>query len=218
MSTYRHVDAHDPVGSRFVSLTDELSVLLAERIKDVDHSDTWGEPRPAEGTQVSYGRSRGWHSDLKHLGHLIITITIEGQCVIGVKRAGSYQHINVKQKPNDFYAIWGAALSPTQHCVKVNRTEPERLSLTFRYVLSAPAAPPANIGGLRQFTVGDRVRAHWQRGSVAFAGRITAVDGKGRFSVNYDDGDNESGVDAKFLIPEVTRHSSATPVKLCDSL
>ena len=86
----------------------------------------------------------------------------------------------------------------------MSQTEPERLSLTFRYVLNAPAAPPANIGGLRQFTVGDRVRAHWQRGSVAFTGCITAVDSKGRFSVNYDDGDKESDVDAKFLIPEVT--------------
>ncbi|GMF29595.1 unnamed protein product [Phytophthora fragariaefolia] len=45
--------------------------------------------------------------------------------------------------------------------------------------------------------VGDKVRAHYNKGSKMFSGEITAVHRDGTYDIRYDDGDKEKDVDAK---------------------
>jgi hypothetical protein len=209
-SAYCLADTDDPLCVRFLSLANELSHLLSSLLPaDPSGTSSWGSPRAAEGVQISFGSSRNWHPDLVHLGHLILTVTVDGHCRIGIRGKDVDGELWLPQHPDALYAIWANSLAPTEHCVKVASDQPPRLSLTFRYVLGAPAAAPANDDGSRMFQIGDRVRAFYERRHTLFHGEIIGIPRAGHFDIRYDDGDRERDLPLKFVLPEVTPEEAA---------
>ncbi len=58
----------------------------------------------------------------------------------------------------------------------------------------APApAPAAAVVVTTKFKVGDKIEARWKGGSY-YKGTVAAIAADGTYSVNYDDGDKETGV------------------------
>lgn len=104
--------------------------------------------------QFSRGFGRGLHVDGDHLGDLILSVTLRGDCQIVVEHpASSRRPAQFAQRAGDFYAIWGASReSPNRHAVKAG-TMP-RTSVTLRYVKGS--VPPS----LRA------TRFTWQRGEA----------------------------------------------------
>ncbi|KAK1932357.1 hypothetical protein P3T76_012351 [Phytophthora citrophthora] len=59
----------------------------------------------------------------------------------------------------------------------------------------------------KSLKVGDRVRAHYNKGSKMFSGEITAVHRDGTLDIRYDDGDKEKRVEPKDVEVEEERES-----------
>ena len=199
------VHADDSVGRECVDILLELGFSLSSSLVLAPRHASWGVPRHPSGFQISLGWGRGAHSDAAHLGHMILSLTLEGTCVIGIQRAageevpaGESEWIEFTQEPGSFYAIWGRSVkpSPTMHRVVCN-TEAPRLSVQFRFVNRPPPAPPRDTSGERSWSVGDACQAYWHgsQGDRWYPGHIARIsEDRNRFEIWYDDGDKEEDV------------------------
>ena len=166
------------------------------------------QPRIPQGWQFTFGGARAWHTDLAHLGDLILTITLEGDCHVQVedprlqvedprKRSARARRVaswRVSQHQGDFYAIWGPSrVEPNEHCVEAGTQT--RLSITLRFVKGRP--PPWSVSWEVEQACEANFGAgkHGLRASAWFRGKVVVVCHKKRCcDVRYDDGDYEAGV------------------------
>ena len=209
------VHADDSVGRECVDILSELGFSLSSSLVLAPRHASWGVPRHPSGFQISLGWGRGAHSDAAHLGHMILSLTLEGTCTIGIQRAageevpaGESEWIEFTQGPGSFYAIWGRSVKPstTMHRVVCN-TETPRLSVQFRFVNRPPPAPPRDTSGERSWSVGDACQAYWHgnQGDRWYPGHIARIsEDRNRFEIWYDDGDKEEDVDRRWVRVAVT--------------
>lgn len=61
------------------------------------------------------------------------------------------------------------------------------------------AEPPRTSSTDQVFKIGDKVEAAWQGGEKWFWGTVTEVTESGLYNIRYDDGDTETGKEAKFI-------------------
>ena len=200
-SDFRKVDTKDPSDVAVAALVEQLSAGLARssHLRGVRRDGF--TVRSTAGWQFSFGGRRGWHVDLPHLGSVIVTITLEGDCTIEVDDClvEDPQHEEPwrpqPQTPGCFYAIWGPSRDdPIRH--RVLAGERPRLSLTMRYLLHPDV----------EWKAGDRCEARCQAQHFGekrtnwYPGSVSCVyPDERRCDIAYDDGDSESRVPWLFL-------------------
>ena len=205
--------ATDTVGQEVRGIVRELGESLAGSVQGEQGCDTWGLARPPEGwcpVLMAVGAGRWGHVDPRHLGHLILTVTLEGDCVIGIQRqrgepvpSGEGRWEEFAQRQYDYYAIWGASVAPNEIEHRVQPGRCERLSLTLRFVNSIPLAEPMQANGDRRWRIGDTCKALWQ-GREWHLGRIDAIaPDRAWADIQFGDGDFEARVPIQRLKPAV---------------
>ena len=209
---FRQIQAGDTVGVECAALIARLGQSITKTLRAAKKDQSWGLPRAPEGWQISIGWERGPHRDDAHLGHMILTLTVDGDCIIGVQRvrgeAGSKWH-KFAQAPGDFYAIWGPSVRPSTVKHKVEAGANLRLSITMRFVRGVPAARLQVRGRTEKWQVGDQVRALWL-GKQWFGGCIEAIASDGlTCDIRYSDNELERGVRFRvggeaWVVPAVT--------------
>ena len=144
VARFEAVNSSDTIACTVASLVEQLSLDIS---RDLSTAIADGfKPRCAEGWQFSFGGSRGFHMDAPHLGRLILTITLSGDCAVEVEDSMAPQPKlhrlhppwHRQQSPTQYYAIWGRSrehIYSNRHRV-IAGTQP-RLSLTLRFDLRA---------------------------------------------------------------------------------
>lgn len=208
-STFRTTNPDDEAAVRvrdnIAALSLSLSRSLAEAIAD------GFVPRAASGWQFTFsnGVSRAMHTDKAHLGSLILTVTLEGDCTIEVEDALARDRIaaprwTFTQQPDQCYAIWGPSRdAPVRHAVTAG--EQPRLSVTLRFPQGRPPAVGRLLPG-QSWALNDVCEARFHAKDFGegltkwFAGRISAVNERLQlYSIRYDDGDEEDSVPLRFI-------------------
>ena len=207
---YATVADDDVVGQECRELVRQLGESPVRSLRGARADAGWGSARPPEGWQVSLGGTRSGHVDPSHLGHLILTVTLEGDCEIGVQRQRGEPappeddgwEVRV-QRQYDYYAIWGGSIAPHKIKHRVGAGRQLRLSITMRFVNAIPRALPRSANGERQWNVGDVCCAFWQR-RAWYLGRVSAVaPDRSSVDVRYEDGDCETRLPTSRLRPAV---------------
>lgn len=180
-----HFNVGGPADSSFRILNDSADDLhLLDLVSKVGVAalrtlpdDLYFEPRPPEGFQISRGGSRGAHIDREHLGDLILTVTLRGDCHICVEQPSDRtRHLRFCQRPSDFYAIWSDYRNfPNRHAV-ISGHQP-RVSITLRFVHGQPPrAPPTSTSWMRSNPV---LVKNYSTGEQYFA-KISKADNPAR--------------------------------------
>ena len=171
----------DAVGKECRVILRQLGESLVRSVQGARGVARWGVARPPEGWQVSLGGMRPGHIDPSHLGHLILTVTLEGDCVIGVQRQrgepappGDGRWDKQVQRQFDYYAIWGDSIEPHKIKHRVDAGHQQRLSITMRFVNSIPLAMPEEEDGDLRWRVGDACSAFWQQ-EAWYLGQILSL-------------------------------------------
>lgn len=142
---FRGVDPQDGVSVAVADLVDRLSLSLAASLGSAIEDGF--EVRAAEGWQFSFGGKRGPHPDKGHLGDLILTVTLDGDCSVSVGDAlVSYGESErdpwtIQQDAGAYYSIWGDSRWFVRHWVDAGSAP--RLSLTLRF---GPRSLPGAAG------------------------------------------------------------------------
>lgn len=130
--------------------------------------------RAPEGWQFSLGRSRDKHYDLEHLGDLILTVTLEGKCMVQLEKLAPNDWGTLPpQERGSYYAIWGESRAPpNKHMVTNDGTGDPRFSLTMRYVKKAdkPAAP-GDERGVEERSAAKRSQEQMEQRNQRFGAR-----------------------------------------------
>ena len=88
---------------------------------------------------ASHGHDRDYHHDNANHGDLIVTVTLEGSGLVDHEHMPHAVASSVRQKPADFYGLWGDGLSRARHAATASATE-GRTSLTLRFVPASAAS------------------------------------------------------------------------------
>ena len=206
-AVYRCVNVADEEGVEVARIVEALSIATARLFTEARAEGFVA--RVAEGWQFSWGRDRSWHTDPDHLGDLILTITLEGSCLIEVEDVEARSPHSAPPwviaqanlgDSTGAYAIWGPSRECAEHQV-VGGID-KRLSLTLRFASGQPP-PPAPRS---DWQANDKCEARYQAGELGahrtrwYPGRIRRVDQRHeRCDVAFDDGDEEDGVPWEFL-------------------
>ena len=209
-TVYATVAESDAVGKECRVIIRQLGESLVRSVQGARGDARWGVARPPEGWQVSLGGMRPGHIDPSHLGHLILTVTLEGDCVIGVQRQrgepappGDGRWVKQVQRQFDYYAIWGDSIEPHKIKHRVDAGHQQRLSITMRFVNSIPLTVPEEEDGDPQWRVGDACSAFWRQ-EAWYVGQVVAISpDRLRADVRYADGDHEAQIPFSRLRPAV---------------
>ena len=97
------------------------------------------------------GAYREWHADQPEIGDYILTLTLEGDCLIELEayEEGSARQQRARcrrmlQTAGSYYLIHGPSLAPLMHRV-LGGASAARFSLTCRYVVGSPPPVPRGV-------------------------------------------------------------------------
>ena len=204
-ATNQNDEAAVRVRDNLASLSKSLARSLGEAVID------GFLVRAASGWQFTFSRrgSRGLHTDLAHLGWLILSVTLEGDCTINVEDVLADRPVtdppwSFTQEHGQCYALWGASRdNPTRHAV-IAGIEP-RLSVTLRFPAGSPPPSGLLLPG-QSWALDDVCEARFMAKDYGepctqwYAGKISAIDERRQlFSVRFDDGDTEDSVPLRFI-------------------